>query len=93
MLNNTARTNRHISGGADAEGVIVLDTVRKQASVETACTVRTAVYSGFKQNLEKGVVDGRTWTRLGTTCVTTVTVAGSAVLRMKPVRGVDAGAR
>ena len=90
MLTNTAMTNRDMSGKANAEGVTVLDTVSKQASAETACTVRTPVYIGFKQNLEKGVVDGRTWTYLSTTCVTTTTVA---VLRMKPVRGVDAGAR
>ena len=93
VLSNTARTNRHMSGEADAEGVTVLDRVRKQASAETACTVRTAVYGGFKQNPEKGVVDGRTWTCLSTTCVTTATVVGGAVLRMKTVTGEDVGAR
>ena len=60
VLGNTARTNRHMPGEADAEGVTVLDTMKQQASAETACTVRTAVYNGFKHNLEKGVVDGRT---------------------------------
>jgi len=93
VLSNTSGMNRRMSGEEDAEAVTVVSTVRRQASAETACTARTAVYSDIRQSLEKGVVDNRTWTYLGMICVPTATVAGDAVLRMKPVRDVDSGAR